>query len=162
MMIKALANEPLPIYGDGQNIRDWLYVEDHVRGIITALEKGRCGQTYNIGGQSEKTNLEVVQTLCDILDHQLPRPDSQSYQELISFVADRPGHDRRYAIDSRKINQELGWYPAETFESGLKKTVTWYLNHQSWWRLILDKKYQGERLGLTQDKNSMEKGASVL
>lgn len=128
----ALAGKPLPIYGDGRQIRDWLYVTDHCRAVCRVLEAGRLGETYNIGGWNEKTNLDVVHTLCDILDELRPRGDGRSYQAQIAFVKDRPGHDRRYAIDATKIERELGWKPAETFESGIRKTVQWYLDHESW------------------------------
>ena len=129
---KALQGQDLPIYGDGQQIRDWLYVVDHCKGIATVLEKGVIGETYNIGGWNEKANLEVVHKLCDLLDELKPREDSKSYREQISFVKDRPGHDRRYAIDATKISNELGWKPKETFESGIRKTVKWYLENQDW------------------------------
>lgn len=146
----ALAGKPLPIYGDGQQIRDWLYVEDHCSAIRRVLEGGRLGETYNIGGWNEKPNLDVVHTLCAILDVEKPRADGKSYTEQIAFVTDRPGHDRRYAIDASKIQRELGWKPAETFETGMKKTVRWYLDHQDWvgnitsgaYRQWIDKNYQ--------------------
>lgn len=128
----ALSGKPLPIYGDGRQVRDWLYVSDHCRAIDRVLESGRVGETYNIGGWSEKTNLDVVGTLCAILDQKKPRADGVSYAGQITFVKDRPGHDRRYAIDARKIEHELGWRPQETFESGLRKTVDWYLGHRHW------------------------------
>jgi dTDP-glucose 4,6-dehydratase len=131
-ILKALQGENLPIYGDGQQIRDWLYVVDHCKGIATVLEKGVIGETYNIGGWSEKANLEVVHTLCDLLDELKPREDGKSYKNQITFVKDRPGHDRRYAIDSTKIADELGWKPEETFDSGIRKTVQWYLDNQDW------------------------------
>jgi len=128
----ALAGKPLPIYGDGQQIRDWLYVKDHCSAIRRALEAGRLGETYNVGGWNEKSNLEVVYTLCAILDELRPRVDGKPYKELITYVTDRPGHDRRYAIDATKIERELGWKPDETFETGIRKTVQWYLDHQDW------------------------------
>lgn len=128
----ALAGKPLPIYGDGQQVRDWLYVQDHCRAILRVLEAGRIGETYNIGGWNEKPNLDVVHRLCETLDDLQPRSDGQSYKTQITFVKDRPGHDRRYAIDARKIERELGWRPQETFESGIRKTVQWYLDHQDW------------------------------
>ena len=131
-ILKALQGQDLPIYGDGQQIRDWLYVVDHCKGIATVLEKGVVGETYNIGGWNEKANLEVVQTLCDLLDELNPREDGKSYREQITFVKDRPGHDRRYAIDATKIANELGWKPEETFETGIRKTVQWYLDNQGW------------------------------
>jgi dTDP-glucose 4,6-dehydratase len=128
----ALAGKPLPIYGDGQQIRDWLFVKDHCSAIRRVLADGRLGEVYNVGGWNEKSNLEVVHTLCAILDELSPRTDGASYATQITFVTDRPGHDRRYAIDAGKLEQELGWKPAETFESGIRKTVQWYLEHQSW------------------------------
>lgn len=131
-ILKAINGENLPIYGDGQQIRDWLYVIDHCKGIKTVLDKGKIGETYNIGGRSEKTNLEVVETLCLLLDELKPRDDGKSYKEQITFVKDRPGHDRRYAIDVSKISDDLGWNPEETFETGIRKTVEWYLKNQEW------------------------------
>jgi dTDP-glucose 4,6-dehydratase len=128
----ALAGKPLPIYGDGQQVRDWLYVKDHCTAIRRVLADGRLGETYNIGGWNEKPNLEVVHTICDLLDELSPRSDGKSYRKQITFVKDRPGHDRRYAIDASKIERELGWQPAETFETGLRKTVEWYLANQDW------------------------------
>ena len=128
----ALAGKPLPIYGYGQQIRDWLYVKDHCSAIRRVLEDGRLGEVYNVGGWNEKANLDVVQTLCRILDELAPRTDEQSYSAQITYVADRPGHDRRYAIDATKLERELGWRPAETFETGIRKTVQWYLDHQDW------------------------------
>jgi dTDP-glucose 4,6-dehydratase len=128
----ALAGKPLPIYGDGQQIRDWLYVKDHCSAIRRVLEAGTAGEVYNIGGWNEQTNLDVVKTLCAILDEEQPRADGRSYAEQITFVKDRPGHDRRYAIDARKIERELGWKPSETFETGILKTVRWYIEHQNW------------------------------
>ena len=128
----ALAGKPLPIYGDGQQIRDWLYVKDHCSAIRRVLEAGRLGETYNVGGWNEKPNLDVVHTLCTILDELSPRADGKPYQEQITYVTDRPGHDRRYAIDASKLERELGWKPAETFETGIRKTVQWYLDNQSW------------------------------
>jgi len=128
----ALAEEPIPVYGDGDNIRDWLYVADHCRAILAVLAKGIPGEVYNIGGRSEKNNLDVVHTLCRILDELAPRGNGQGYDRLITFVTDRPGHDRRYAIDAAKIESEIGWRPQETFESGIRKTVQWYLDHAGW------------------------------
>lgn len=128
----ALSGEPLPIYGDGKQVRDWLYVEDHCQAIMRVLQVGRVGETYNIGGWNEKTNLEVVNMICSILDELRPRADGKSYGQQITFVRDRPGHDRRYAIDARKIEMELGWRPKESFETGIRKTVGWYLSNQSW------------------------------
>jgi len=132
MIVNAQAGKPLPVYGDGQQIRDWLYVKDHCSAIRTVLQGGRLGETYNIGGWNEKPNLEIVHTVCDLLDELQPRADGQSYRSQIAYVTDRPGHDRRYAIDARKIEQELGWKPAETFETGIRKTVQWYLDHPQW------------------------------
>ena len=148
----ALAGKALPIYGDGQQIRDWLYVKDHCSAIRRVLEAGRLGETYNVGGWNEKPNLDVVHTLCDMLDELKPRADGLSYREQITFVTDRPGHDRRYAIDARKLEQELGWKPAETFETGIRKTVRWYLDNQDWvnnvtsgaYRDWVGKQYEGK------------------
>lgn len=148
MILNALAGKELPIYGTGMNIRDWLYVEDHCRAILTVLEKGIVGEKYNIGGNNEKTNLYIVQTLCHILDNKYPRADGKSYQEQIRYVKDRPGHDLRYAIDAAKIGNELGWIPQETFETGIIKTIEWYLEHQEWSRRITEGSYRLERLGL--------------
>ncbi len=138
----AIKGKPLPVYGDGQQIRDWLYVEDHCDAIRVVLEKGRLGETYNIGGNNEKTNISVVETICRILDQLRPRSDQKSYVEQITFVKDRPGHDRRYAINASKIANELGWKPKETFESGIQKTVQWYLDHQDWVEGIVSGSYR--------------------
>ena len=138
----ALAGKPLPIYGDGQQIRDWLYVKDHCSAIRRVLASGRVGETYNIGGWNEKPNIEVVQRICAILDELAPRSDSKPYTDQITYVTDRPGHDRRYAIDATKINSELGWKPAETFETGIKKTVQWYLDNQSWVKNVTSGEYK--------------------
>jgi dTDP-glucose 4,6-dehydratase len=143
----ALAGKSLPIYGNGLNVRDWLFVEDHCAAIARVLEAGTPGEVYNIGGNNEKTNLEVVHTLCDLLDTLKPRSDGASYRSQITFVTDRPGHDARYAIDASKIKDTLGWEPSETFETGLRKTVTWYLEHQDWCQRVMDGSYRGERLG---------------
>lgn len=150
MILNALEGKPLPIYGDGQQVRDWLYVDDHARALYQVVLHGKVGETYNIGGHNEKSNLEVVQALCAILDQLRPdHPgDISSYEELVTFVSDRPGHDQRYAIDATKIEKELGWAPEETFETGLEKTVRWYLENEQWWRNVLDGSYQRERLGL--------------
>jgi len=148
IIIKALAGEPLPIYGDGGNVRDWLYVEDHCRALWRVLEDGQPGAVYNIGGDSEKTNREVVDLLCELLDDALPESPHRPHRQLQTFVADRPGHDRRYAIDASKIRRELGWAPRETFATGLASTLRWYLDHRSWWQRILDGHYRGQRLGL--------------
>ena len=132
VILNARAGKPLPIYGDGQQVRDWLYVKDHCSAIRRVLDAGQLGETYNVGGWNEKANLEVVKTICDLLDELSPRADGQSYAEQITFVTDRPGHDRRYAIDAHKLERELGWKPAETFESGIRKTVQWYLDNDAW------------------------------
>ena len=132
MIVNALAGKALPVYGDGMQIRDWLYVRDHCRAIACVLEGGRLGETYNIGGWNEKPNIEIVHTICTLLDELRPRADGQSYRTQITYVQDRPGHDRRYAIDARKIERELGWRPVETFETGIRKTVQWYLDHPEW------------------------------
>lgn len=147
MILCALEGKDLPVYGDGTNIRDWLYVEDHVRALITALEQGRTGDVYNIGARAEWENIQVVRKICDILDELRPREDGRSYREQITFVEDRPGHDRRYAIDPSKIEQELDWQPEVDFESGLRKTVRWYLQNEEWWTGFREKSYGGERLG---------------
>ena len=141
-ILNALAGKALPIYGDGQQIRDWLYVKDHCSAIRRVLEAGKLGETYNVGGWNEKANLEVVHTLCEILDAIKPRADGGSYKSQITFVKDRPGHDRRYAIDATKLEKELGWKPAETFESGIRKTVMWYLEHDDWVEHVLSGEYQ--------------------
>ena len=132
VIVNALAGKPLPVYGDGQQIRDWLYVTDHCSAIRRVLEEGRVGETYNVGGWNEQANLTIVQTICALLDRMQPRADGRLYRDQITFVTDRPGHDRRYAIDARKLERELGWKPVETFESGIEKTVQWYLGHQDW------------------------------
>jgi dTDP-glucose 4,6-dehydratase len=148
MIIKCLAGEPLPVYGNGENIRDWLYVDDHVRALQSVFEHGVPGESYMIGGRSERTNLEVVHTICNTLDAIKPRSDGKRYSEQITYVNDRPGHDFRYAIDASKLERELGWTPLENFESGIEKTIHWYLDNQEWWGAILSGSYQGERLGL--------------
>jgi dTDP-glucose 4,6-dehydratase len=147
IILNALERKPLPVYGSGQNIRDWLFVEDHCQAILTVLEKGIAGEKYNIGGHNEKTNLNIVHTLCDILDVKRPRTDGQSYHEQIIFVKDRPGHDMRYAIDASKIERELGWVPVETFETGIVKTIDWYLGNGDWCQRVTDGSYRRERLG---------------
>ena len=159
MTLNAIEGKPLPIYGDGSNVRDWLYVEDHCTGIGLALENGRPGEKYNIGGGNERTNLQIVDALCAVLDELSPAANNQalvregraSYNDLKTFVADRPGHDRRYAIDSTRIQRELGWRPKHDFESGLKETVRWYLDNRDWCTKVLADKYQRERLGLAAD-----------
>lgn len=149
MILNALEGHPLPVYGRGENVRDWLFVEDHVRALVRVLEKGRTGETYNIGGHNEKTNLEVVREICRLVDELAPDPAAPARETLIQFVEDRPGHDFRYAIDASKISRELGWAPAETFETGLRKTVTWYLENRDWCERVTADRYQRERLGLT-------------
>ena len=148
VIIKCLAGEPLPVYGTGSNVRDWLYVDDHVRALQAVFEQGAIGHSYMVGGNSERTNLEVVHVICGTLDRIRPRADKLSYREQITFVADRPGHDFRYAIDATKLQTELGWKPIETFESGMEKTIRWYLENRAWWEAIQSGEYQGERLGL--------------
>ena len=150
MIIRAIHGETLPVYGKGENIRDWLFVDDHVKALYTVLKQGHKGETYNIGGNCEKTNIEVVKTICSILDNIQPAKDGQSYETKITYVDDRPGHDLRYAIDASKINAELNWQPEEKFEDALQQTVQWYLDNQQWWRRILDGSYQTDRLGHTQ------------
>jgi dTDP-glucose 4,6-dehydratase len=148
IILNALDRKPLPVYGDGANVRDWLYVEDHARALGTILAKGRPGETYNIGGGNERKNIEVVQQICTWMDRL--RPGNASYHDLISFVTDRPGHDRRYAIDATKLETELGWRARETFETGIEKTVRWYLDRADWWKPLREKVYSGERLGLVK------------
>lgn len=147
VIAKALAGEKLPVYGDGRQVRDWLYVTDHCEAIRRVLEKGRVGQTYNVGGNAEKQNIEVVCAICALLDERCPRKDGQPRAAQITFVADRPGHDRRYAIDATKLQDELGWVPKHTFEQGLADTVDWYLANQDWVRRVLDGSYRLERIG---------------
>jgi dTDP-glucose 4,6-dehydratase len=147
VIIQGLAEKEIPVYGDGLNIRDWLYVEDHAQALLLALERGVVGETYNVGGRSERTNIDVVRTICDILDH-LEASNNGSRHRLISFVSDRPGHDRRYAIDPSKIERDLGWRATETFEAGIEKTVRWYCSHPAWWRSILDRGYKIKRIGM--------------
>ena len=151
-ILNAISGKIIPIYGKGDQIRDWLYVEDHAKALIKVFQEGRIGETYNIGGNSEKNNLQVVKSICNILEELLPIKKSKlninNYKDLITFVEDRPGHDARYAVDADKIEKELNWMPQETFKSGMKKTVKWYLNNRIWWERVLDGSYQGERLGL--------------
>ena len=147
MIIKALKGEKLPVYGTGKNIRDWLYVDDHANALCKILFEGKKGESYNVGGNAEVSNLNVVRNICRLLDELSPRPGMSKYEEQIDFVADRPGHDYRYAIDSTKIRNELGWKPIETFETGLRRTVEWYLANSSWWKPILTGEYRGQRLG---------------
>jgi len=146
VILNALAGKPLPVYGDGSQIRDWLFVEDHARALILVAQKGAIGETYNIGGHNEKQNLEVVQAICDTLQDLVPK--QTRYRDQITFVKDRPGHDLRYAINASKIERELGWAPQETFETGLRKTVQWYLENETWWQRVQNGSYQGERLGV--------------
>ncbi len=146
MILNALAGKPLPVYGDGNQIRDWLYVEDHARALWTVVTRGIVGETYNIGGHNEQRNLHVVKTICALLQQEVPHADG--YERLITFVTDRPGHDTRYAIDAGKIERELGWKPQETFETGLKKTVRWFLDNKGWWQRVLDGSYRLERIGV--------------
>jgi len=147
MILKALRGKRLPIYGDGSNVRDWLYVTDHCRAIWRVLEAGRPGEVYNVGGESERTNLQVVTILCELLDEFLPDSPYRPHSRLRTFVADRSGHDARYAIDARKLRSGLGWEPREDFESGLRRTLVWYLEHQTWCERVMDGSYRGERLG---------------
>jgi dTDP-glucose 4,6-dehydratase len=147
VILNALEERRLPVYGEGANVRDWLYVEDHARALELVLTKGRTGECYNIGGRSERKNLEVVELICDILDRKRPRQSERRYCELIDFVPDRPGHDLRYAIDPSKAERELGWRARESFESGIEKTIDWFLDNEWWWRPIRDEKYAGQRLG---------------
>ncbi len=147
IILNALEGRELPVYGDGQNVRDWLYVDDHAAALELVMSRGRIGESYVIGGRSERNNLTVVQTICDLLDMKRPLDGQRSRRDLIRFVPDRPGHDRRYAIDPTKIERELGWRATETFESGLDRTVDWFLENESWWRPIRERKYAGERLG---------------
>jgi len=158
IILNALEGKPLPVYGKGDQIRDWLYVEDHARALVTVATRGEIAETYNIGGHNEKQNIEVVNTICDILDHKVPPLSNpklkmqnarlKHYRDLITYVTDRPGHDVRYAIDASKIARELGWEPQETFETGLEKTVQWYLDNEDWWHAVQDGSYQRERLGV--------------
>jgi len=151
VILNAVAGKPLPVYGNGAQVRDWLYVEDHARALYQVVTEGVVGETYNIGGHNERKNIDVVQTICDLLEELAPnKPQGVAhYRDLIIYVKDRPGHDMRYAIDAGKIDRELGWRPQETFESGIRKTVVWYLNNEVWWRRVQDGSYAGERLGLS-------------
>jgi dTDP-glucose 4,6-dehydratase len=149
VILNALAAKPLPVYGKGEQVRDWLYVEDHARALYKVVTEGLVGETYNIGGHNEKTNIEVVRTICRLLEQLAPEKPAglKHYEDLISFVTDRPGHDKRYAIDAAKIEVELGWVPQESFESGLRKTVQWYLDRKDWWQPLVEQRYKLERLG---------------
>jgi dTDP-glucose 4,6-dehydratase len=148
IILNALKHKKLPIYGDGSNVRDWLFVDDHAKALWTILNEGRLGEKYNVGGRNERTNLEVVETICSLMDELAPGGPEGGYKSLIEFVTDRLGHDARYAIDATKLEDELGWKAEENFDTGIKATVKWYLENESWWKPILDEKYAGERLGL--------------
>lgn len=147
VILNALEGKPLPVYGKGENVRDWLYVDDHARALALVLTRGVVGESYNVGGRNERTNLQVVEAICDVLDERVPLPDGRPRRELITCVTDRPGHDRRYAIDAGKIERDLGWRAEEDFDTGLRKTVDWYLENRWWWEPIRSGKYAGERLG---------------
>ena len=146
MILNALAGKPIPVYGQGDNIRDWLYVEDHADALLTVVQKGQVGRSYNIGGENEARNIDLVQMICGILDRK--RPKAAAYSDQITFVTDRPGHDQRYAIDPSRIRDELGWRPSVTLEEGLEKTVDWYLNNESWWQALQARDGVGTRLGV--------------
>jgi dTDP-glucose 4,6-dehydratase len=148
MIQKALECEPLPVYGDGRNVRDWLFVRDHCRAIQAVLERGRAGEVYNVGGDAERENIQVVRTILKLVDERRPLLQGATRDALVSYVKDRPGHDRRYAIDAGKIKRELGWTPSETFETGIARTVDWYLDNQTWVARVMDGSYRGERLGV--------------
>ena len=154
MILKALAGEPMPVYGTGENVRDWLYVEDHAAALRLVLDKAEPGQTYNIGGRAEHTNIQIVHAICDLMDELSPDSPHRPHRDLIAFVADRPGHDRRYAIDCAKIERELGWTPAQDFEGGLHRTVEWYLANRTWWERVRSGAYRGERLGAGDTKRA--------
>ncbi len=149
-ILNAISGKKLPVYGNGLNVRDWLYVDDHCKAIHTVIEKGRLGETYNVGGNNEITNIEIVEIICKILDDEIPLDNGKFYRDQITFVSDRPGHDFRYAIDAEKIKNELSWRPEESFETGIQKTVSWYLTNQDWWREIQKLKYKQQRLGITK------------
>ena len=150
VILNALEEKPLPVYGKGENIRDWLFVEDHAAALATIMMQGRVGESYNVGGEAERTNLEVVETICDLLDARVPPRSTNSRRNLITFVTDRPGHDRRYAIDCSKLKAELGWTQTVDFDTGLARTINWYLTNEDWWRPLRDARYAGERLGTTK------------
>jgi dTDP-glucose 4,6-dehydratase len=154
IILNALDGKTLPVYGKGENVRDWLYVEDHARALIAVMQKGRPGETYNIGGHAERRNIDVVRTICATLDRLYISSQHRPHEKLIQFVTDRPGHDARYAIDAAKIGREIGWAPRETFESGLEKTVRWYLDNAAWWEPLRKRVYDGGRLGLTGAKTA--------
>ncbi len=149
VIIRALRGERLPVYGQGLNVRDWLHVEDHAEALVTVLTKGRPGETYNVGGDSERTNIDVVRAICGLLDEMLPDSRNRPHERQIEFVIDRPGHDARYAIDAAKIRRELGWRPRHTFDAGLRDTVRWFLDNRGWWERVMSGAYRGERLGLS-------------
>jgi len=153
-IISALKSRPLPVYGTGENVRDWLHVEDHARALLRIATVGEVGETYAVGGNAERTNIAVVRAVCGILDEALPQSQNTPHAQLIRFVEDRPGHDLRYAIDAGKVRRALGWAPRESFESGLRSTVTWYLEHRDWWETLLERRYGGERLGLMQPQGA--------
>lgn len=153
-IIRALRGQTLPVYGKGLNVRDWLHVEDHARALTLVLQKGAPGQTYNVGSNSERTNIEVVQSICDLLDEMLPDSPHRPHRKLIEFVADRPGHDARYAVDATRIRTELGWQPSRPFAQGLRDTVRWYLENRAWWERVISGAYRGERLGLGNSHDS--------
>ena len=147
VIIRALRGERLPVYGQGLNVRDWLHVEDHADALVTVLTAGRPGETYNVGGDSERRNIDVVRAICGLLDEMLPERPNRPHEKLIEFVTDRPGHDARYAIDASKIRRELGWQPRHTFDAGLRDTVRWFLDNRAWWERVMSGAYRGERLG---------------
>lgn len=159
MILNALEGKTLPVYGDGSNVRDWLHVEDHARALYLILKNGRLGETYNVGGKNERTNLQVVEAICDVLDEL--RPSKSPRRKLIEFVTDRPGHDHRYAIDATKLETELGWSAVENFDTGLKKSIKWYIENEDWWAPIRQNQYSGQRLGLSQ-KNLTKEASSIL
>jgi dTDP-glucose 4,6-dehydratase len=148
MILNCISEKPLPVYGKGDNVRDWLYVEDHCDAIYSVLTNGGIGSTYNIGGNNEIKNIDIVKIICRKMDERSPRTNGAKYEELITYVADRPGHDFRYAIDASKIENELGWLPKESFETGIEKTILWYLDNKEWWESIQNNTYQQERLGV--------------
>ena len=150
IIVNCIKEKPLPVYGEGLNIRDWIYVDDHCDAIYAVLKKGEMGSTYNIGGNNEIRNIDIVKTICTILDKLIPRSKGKSYTDLITYVTDRPGHDYRYAIDANKIKKELKWFPNESFDTGIRKTIQWYLDNEDWWRHIQDGTYNQERLGLKE------------
>lgn len=162
IILNALHEQPLPIYGSGINVRDWLHVEDHARALELIVQRGEVGHSYNVGSRSERTNLNVVEMICDVLDRKYPRVGKQSYRDLMIFVQDRPGHDRRYAIDASKLERELGWQPMMTFEAGLEQTIDWYLANEWWWRPIREKSYAGERLGKLTEADNVRSASEAV